>query len=123
MRWVEWVEPFGPNSEPVYCRVTEATAIAHAKEVGKRAKYEYKDDQHALDDFITVHWASVKEENEKPDPVLNPFGMLMRAVNGALTPEDYDYVQSVVPKPLLAGAAESNDRPAELVSDSERERT
>src|SRR5271165_2706748 len=112
MKWIEWIEPFGPNDEPVYCRVPETTAIAV-----QRSKHNYNNDQQALDDFIAVHWAYVKEEpDEKRTPILNPFDMLMRAVNGTLTSEDYGYVQSVTPKPLLSGAAEPSNRPTGLVS-------
>lgn len=49
---VEWIEPFGPNNEPVYMRVEEATAIAY-----QRNLHEYKSDAEALDDFKSVHRA------------------------------------------------------------------
>ena len=57
--FVEWVEPFGPNSEPVYCRVSIATAIATQKYTAQQAKagFRYLSDNEALDDFMTVHWA------------------------------------------------------------------
>jgi hypothetical protein len=54
-QWVEWIEPFGPNNEPVYCRVTRETAIATQRRI-----HEYASDQDALDDFVTVHWAEAK---------------------------------------------------------------
>lgn len=59
--WVEWIEPFGPNSEEVYCRVSVKTAIATQRYTGAQAKqgFVYATDQEALDDFITVHWARV----------------------------------------------------------------
>jgi hypothetical protein len=57
--WIEWIEPFGPNNEPVYCRVTEETAIAHQKKIGEHLKKPYLDDQRALEDFIIVRWADV----------------------------------------------------------------
>ena len=53
MEWIEWIEPFGPNNEPVYMRVTPETAIA----VMKKAHPELTDEQ-ALDEFIVVNWAS-----------------------------------------------------------------
>jgi hypothetical protein len=62
---IEWVEPFGPNSEPVYCRVTEQTAIATQRHIGRTmpTPYEYESDERALEDFMVVHWAeSVTEE-------------------------------------------------------------
>jgi hypothetical protein len=31
MKWVNWVEPFGPNSELIYHRVQVETAIAWMK--------------------------------------------------------------------------------------------
>jgi hypothetical protein len=57
--WVEWIEPFGPNDEPVYLRVSESTAIAMARHVSVGAKGVdvYKSDADALEDFITVRWA------------------------------------------------------------------
>ena len=64
-KWIEWIEPFGPDSEPVYCRVTEQTAIATQKYTAAtlpgRTSYIYATDAEALDDFVTVHWASVIE--------------------------------------------------------------
>lgn len=51
-KWIEWVEPFGPNNEPVYLRVTPETAIAHVQET-----YPDLNDKDALDEFIIVHWA------------------------------------------------------------------
>ena len=59
MRWVEWIEPFGPDSEPVYCRVPETTAIAcqKASALQSQKKFVYPDDETALDDFMVVHYA------------------------------------------------------------------
>ena len=53
MSWIEWVEPFGPNNEPVYMRVEESTAIAVMKKMHPELA-----DQEALEDFIVVHWAA-----------------------------------------------------------------
>lgn len=56
--WIEWIEPFGPNSEPVYCRVLPAVAIATQRKSAMDArKYEYLTDERALEDFMDVHWA------------------------------------------------------------------
>lgn len=60
---IEWIEPFGPNSEPVFCRVSEETAITTQRHSAlfSAKKYVYKTDAEALEDFITVHWAKVVE--------------------------------------------------------------
>jgi hypothetical protein len=56
--WIEWIEPFGPNSEPVYCRVTRETAIATQRHTTMQAKnFVYSTDADALEDFKTVRWA------------------------------------------------------------------
>lgn len=60
-RWVEWVEPFGPDNQPVYMRVAETTAIASAKHVASLRQHTYTDDKAALEDFLTVHWAELRE--------------------------------------------------------------
>ena len=56
---VEWVEPFSPTNEPVYCRVTENTAIEMQRAAGLTANshYTYPSDAAALEDFIINHWA------------------------------------------------------------------
>ena len=58
-RWVEWIEPFGPANEPVYCCVPESTAIAAQKAAAAqiRAGFVYPNDEEALMDFVVVHWA------------------------------------------------------------------
>jgi hypothetical protein len=56
--WIEWVEPFGPNNEPVYMRVSESTAIAAIKAVAAKRGHVYADDNDALEDFIAVNWAT-----------------------------------------------------------------
>lgn len=63
-RWVEWIEPFGPNNEPVYLRVPESTAIASAKHRwgSHPTRPGYSSDQDALDDFMIVHWATFRKE-------------------------------------------------------------
>lgn len=64
-RWVEWIEPFGPNNEPVYLSVPESTAISRAK--ANWAKYHpdkppYATDEDALDDFMIIQWATFRKE-------------------------------------------------------------
>lgn len=65
--WIEWVEQFGPNDEPVYMKASREAVIAHQKVVGKRMGKPYPDDESALDDFIVVHWASIREEADAHD--------------------------------------------------------
>ena len=66
---IVWVEPFGPNGEPVECRVTPETAIAVQKyyvsstESGKKG-FKYATDRNALDDFMTTNWAWEIEESK-----------------------------------------------------------
>lgn len=65
-RWVEWIEPYGPEplAENVcVMRVRESTAIAAEKYIAslRVPPYEYKSDKDALDDFIAVHWAQIVE--------------------------------------------------------------
>jgi hypothetical protein len=57
--YIEWIEPFGPNNEPVFCRVPVATAIATQRHIALTSpkQYEYPTDQAALEDFIVCHWA------------------------------------------------------------------
>lgn len=54
--WIEWVEPYGPNNEPVYLRVRIETAIAQRKAFAALKGHVYKSDAEALEDFITVNW-------------------------------------------------------------------
>lgn len=63
-QFVEWIEPFGPNSEPVYCRVAISTAIATQKYSAQQVKpeFRYPSDEAALEDFIAVHWGKIVEE-------------------------------------------------------------
>ena len=58
--WIEWIEPFGPDNEPVFCRVTVRTAVAAQKFSSAQAKegFTYVSDEDALDDFMVVHWAN-----------------------------------------------------------------
>jgi hypothetical protein len=65
-QFVEWVEPFC-GSEPVYMRVSTATAIAHQKLAAEQARpgFKYENDEQALNDFIACHWA--KALSAQPD--------------------------------------------------------
>lgn len=61
--WVEWIEPFGPNNEPVYMRVEVAIAIAKQKDIASKMRkdFKYNSDNDALQDFIIVNWAYLKD--------------------------------------------------------------
>jgi len=61
MRWVQWVEPFGPSSEPVYCRVSEEVAKAVAKQTAEKNNHTYETEEQMLVDFMVVHWADFCE--------------------------------------------------------------
>jgi hypothetical protein len=62
MKWVEWVEP-GENDKVITRRITAEKAIFMQKASARFVKpdFRYENDQAALDDFITVHWANVIE--------------------------------------------------------------
>lgn len=62
--WIEWVEPWGILDEPVYCRVEAEAAIKVQKFTANQAKpgFVYESDEDALLDFMTIHWASRREE-------------------------------------------------------------
>lgn len=59
MRWIEWVEPYGDYGT-LYCTVSEKTAIAVEKAIAAAAGKPgiYSTDDEALQDFMTVHWAT-----------------------------------------------------------------
>lgn len=66
MKMIEWVEPIGPNSEPVYCRISEKTAIAVQRSSGMQAKgFVYESDAEAIEDFMIVHWAQTIEDSRE----------------------------------------------------------
>ena len=66
-RWIEWIEPFGPSNEPVYCRIPVSTAVAHSKWcAAKISKYTYPNDEEALVDFMLVHWAAFAPARNNP---------------------------------------------------------
>jgi hypothetical protein len=56
---VEWVEPFNQNADPVFCRVSEETAVATQRQaaLSRNPSNVYATDEQALDDFMTVRWA------------------------------------------------------------------
>lgn len=60
MTYVEWLEPY-VDSDPVIMRVTVSTAIKQAKRVAQLRGYTYPNDKAALDDFVAVNWASLKD--------------------------------------------------------------
>jgi hypothetical protein len=64
-KYVEWDEPF--DVEAIYnliCRMSVEDAIAWqvAYVADKSPAFEYKSDQEALDDFVTVRYARIVEE-------------------------------------------------------------
>jgi len=63
MIWVEWTEPFGPNNEPVYLRVSRETAIVVARATALTTEtHVYESDEKALEEFIIARWATIREE-------------------------------------------------------------
>lgn len=70
MRWYYWIEPFGPNNEPMFCCVPEDTAIAYARAGALAQGFDYDQygedgDALALDNFVVVHWATELPEGER----------------------------------------------------------
>ena len=61
-RWVEWVEPFGPNFEPVYMKTLASTAVMVQKKTAAFHGHIYDTDEQALEDFMIVNWASCIEK-------------------------------------------------------------
>ena len=69
MKYVEWCEPRAMG-ELTFCTVTCSMstddAIRWMKHKAKTAhskhpKYSYKNNQQALEDFITIYWATLKD--------------------------------------------------------------
>lgn len=61
---VQWDEPFGSGKYGYTCKALGKDVIAYMKEEYQEQfkhhrNYPYKSDQEALDDFVTIHWASV----------------------------------------------------------------
>jgi len=61
--WVEWVEPYDKDAKfVVVSRLTKVDCIQWQKNYAKEMHdYVYKSDDDALFDFMTVHWATLKE--------------------------------------------------------------
>jgi hypothetical protein len=68
-RWVEWVEPFSVYSggDPVYMRVEDKTAIKAQKGLLAQKGFYDVPDKQALDEFVVVYWATIREEKEEGD--------------------------------------------------------
>lgn len=65
MKWVKWIEPFdGYGAEALHCKVSIENAIASAKRSAASRGYAYIRDEDALNDFITVHWAYIEDDDE-----------------------------------------------------------
>ena len=60
MKVVEYVEP-GCHDKVARMRISEAEAVRRQREVAATKNYEYASDAEALEDFLTVHWATVVE--------------------------------------------------------------
>jgi hypothetical protein len=58
MQIVEYHEP-DKHGNDVTVQLTIDEAIRRAKRVAVLHAYTYRSDREALDDFLTVHWASV----------------------------------------------------------------
>ena len=58
--WIEWVEPFDPEGNPLFCKIASSTAISAQKRSAESAKpgFKYESDEAALEDFKIVHWAT-----------------------------------------------------------------
>lgn len=57
--WVEWVEPYGPTNATLYCRMKAQDVVAVSRGFHPGL---YNLDEEALDDFVTVNWATVSME-------------------------------------------------------------
>jgi len=58
-KYVCWVDPFGPNCDPVYTFAEPSTVIKIQRAVAEKSGFDYPSDDAALDDFLVVHWASL----------------------------------------------------------------
>jgi hypothetical protein len=60
MKYIEWLEPYDKEGTPVICRMKyeDVAKVQRAKD--KR----YVSDEQAVDDFIVIHWAQIKEYRE-----------------------------------------------------------
>lgn len=64
---IEWTEPYGPNEEQVWMRVRKASAVSIQRYVAASLGKSYEDEQAALLDFMTVHWAIEVETLSKAE--------------------------------------------------------
>lgn len=62
MKYVEWIEPYSNNTPPVICRM-ELKHVLRVQ-IDKNPLYGSFPEK-AIEDFIAVHWGSIKEY-EKP---------------------------------------------------------
>lgn len=60
MRVVEWVEP-GLDDKPEFFSLSEADAAAISKAAAAKSDYIYPSDEDAFQDFVVVHWGTVRE--------------------------------------------------------------
>ena len=63
---VEWIEP-GPYGSCIVRELTVEEAIGKQRTAAAsvRPGFVYESDEQALDDFVTVHWAWIKEIDEE----------------------------------------------------------
>ncbi len=60
-RWVEWVEPHGHDDHSLYLPTVIRATVADVIEFQRSREPRYETDDMALDDFLVVHWATIKE--------------------------------------------------------------
>lgn len=63
MTWIEWVEPFNPDGDPVYMRVEKHVAIKQQRLAAEKKNHIYASDEQALSDFIAVNWATITDSH------------------------------------------------------------
>jgi hypothetical protein len=63
MKRVEWVEPYDNNHPSIVltCSLSVEDAIKAQKNSAAFKEYVYESDERALEDFVTIHWAQIKE--------------------------------------------------------------
>lgn len=69
MKRVFWQEPYyGPGDLPVHveCSCSIEHAINSSKNAAARCNYTYASNEQALEDFLTVNWAEVREVPDAP---------------------------------------------------------
>ena len=64
-KYMEWMEPYDDGDSCVICRMSFEDVIKSMKKYQEKHKdhpnYPYPDEQAMLDDFQTIHWATVIE--------------------------------------------------------------